>query len=242
MIARHVVAQHGVRRLLLTSRRGPDTPGIDDLIEELIALGAEVDVRACDVGDRDELAALLDSISVEHPLQAVVHCAAGLRDGTITNLTPQHCADVLAPKADAAWHLHQLTRHLPLTAPTSTPHGWQPWASHHCPSPPPCGTSTPHSRHPSRTTAPPPSPPPASTEPPHHPSSTDSSPPQPAPPPPSTTDYATNSPHSPNTNTDTTSNNASSPPSPPSSATPTPPPSTPPTPSKPSASTPSPPS
>ncbi|MFJ3979849.1 beta-ketoacyl reductase, partial [Streptomyces sp. NPDC090021] len=39
-----------------------------------------------------------------------------LDDGTLESLTPERLAGVLAPKADAAWHLHELTRELDLDA------------------------------------------------------------------------------------------------------------------------------
>ncbi|WP_165036597.1 type I polyketide synthase, partial [Candidatus Protofrankia californiensis] len=79
LVARHLVAQHGVRRLLLTSRQGLAAAGAGDLVAELTALGADVQVAACDVADRAGAAALLDSISADHPLRAVVH-AAGVVD------------------------------------------------------------------------------------------------------------------------------------------------------------------
>ena len=48
------------------------------------------------------------------PLTAVVHTAGVLDDGTIATLTPEQVDRVLAPKVDAAQHLHDLTRQLPL--------------------------------------------------------------------------------------------------------------------------------
>ncbi|MGW1275217.1 MDR/SDR family oxidoreductase, partial [Streptomyces sp. NPDC002491] len=47
--ARHLVAEHGVRHLLIAGRRGPDAPGAAELRAELAELGAEVTVAACDV-------------------------------------------------------------------------------------------------------------------------------------------------------------------------------------------------
>ena len=116
VVARHLVAGHGARRLLLTSRSGPDAPGAAELAAELTDLGAEVTVSACDVGDRTALAALLADIPEQHPLTAVVHTAGIVRDGTLHTLTPQHVGDVLHAKADAAWYLHELTRDLKLSA------------------------------------------------------------------------------------------------------------------------------
>ncbi|MQY14084.1 3-ketoacyl-CoA thiolase [Streptomyces sp. RB5] len=115
-VARHLVERHGVRHLLLTSRRGPDAPGAAEECAQLTALGAEVSVAACDVSDRTALAALLDGIGAEHPLRAVVHVAGAADNGVIGALTPERMAGVLAPKADAAWHLHELTASCDLTA------------------------------------------------------------------------------------------------------------------------------
>ncbi|MGW3011043.1 SDR family NAD(P)-dependent oxidoreductase [Streptomyces sp. NPDC001219] len=116
LVARHLVAEHGVRHLLLASRRGPQAPGADALVEELAGLGAEVEVVACDVSDREALSGLLDSAPKEHPLTAVVHTAGVLDDTVVTSLTPQRLSAVLRPKADATVHLHELTRDEDLAA------------------------------------------------------------------------------------------------------------------------------
>ncbi|WP_193581973.1 type I polyketide synthase, partial [Streptomyces mobaraensis] len=116
LVARHLVAEHGARHLLLASRRGPDAPGAQELGAELAESGAEVTFAACDIADRDRLAALLDSVPAEHPLTAVVHVAGALDDGVIGSLTPDRMDTVLRPKADAAWNLHELTRGLDLSA------------------------------------------------------------------------------------------------------------------------------
>ncbi|MEU7540086.1 SDR family NAD(P)-dependent oxidoreductase, partial [Streptomyces narbonensis] len=109
IVARHVVREWGVRRLLLVSRRGPDAPGAGDLVSELEALGAEVSVAAADVADRTALTALLDTIPAEHPLTAVIHTAGVLSDGTLPSMTAQDVEHVLRPKVDAAFLLDELT-------------------------------------------------------------------------------------------------------------------------------------
>ncbi|MFI6692710.1 SDR family NAD(P)-dependent oxidoreductase [Streptomyces sp. NPDC050433] len=116
LLARHLVTAHGVRHLLLTSRRGSAAPGAADLTAELTALGAEVTIEACDTADRAALASVLDAVPGTHPLTAVVHTAGVLDDGMIPALTPRRLTDVLRPKADAAWHLHELTEGADLAA------------------------------------------------------------------------------------------------------------------------------
>ncbi|MGW4873828.1 type I polyketide synthase [Streptomyces chartreusis] len=110
------LADEGSERLLLVSRRGPDAPGADDLRHELAAAGCEVDIAACDVADRDALAALLAAIPDERPLTAVVHAAGVLDDGVLERLTPDRFADVFRAKATAALHLDALTRDHDLSA------------------------------------------------------------------------------------------------------------------------------
>ncbi|MDJ0460164.1 type I polyketide synthase [Streptomyces sp. H27-C3] len=116
LVARHLVSAHGVRHLVLTSRRGPAADGASAFASELAALGAEVSTVACDVADRAALAAVLDGIPAAHPLTGVVHAAGVLDDALVGSLTAERLDHVLKPKADAALHLHELTRDLDLAA------------------------------------------------------------------------------------------------------------------------------
>ncbi|MFD7845657.1 SDR family NAD(P)-dependent oxidoreductase [Nocardia sp. NPDC059764] len=116
LLARHLVAERGVRRLLLTSRRGPAAPGAGELVSELSALGARAAVVACDMSDRDAVRALVAGIDPAHPLRAVVHVAGVVDDAVFSAQTPGHVERALLPKVDAAWNLHEATRELPLDA------------------------------------------------------------------------------------------------------------------------------
>ncbi|MEU5170765.1 SDR family NAD(P)-dependent oxidoreductase [Streptomyces mutomycini] len=106
-VARHLAERYGVTDLVLTSRRGPEAPGAAELVAELAELGATARVVACDAAERDDLAALFDGIE---DLRGVVHAAGVIDDGVITALNPERLDTVLRPKAEAAWHLHELTR------------------------------------------------------------------------------------------------------------------------------------
>ncbi|MEU5181762.1 SDR family NAD(P)-dependent oxidoreductase [Streptomyces longwoodensis] len=110
-LARHLAADCGVRDLVLTGRRGPDTPGAAALADELARLGAVTRIVACDVTDRDAVAALLE----QHPVTAVVHTAGTVDDGVVTALSQERLTAVLAPKVLGARWLDELTRDRELT-------------------------------------------------------------------------------------------------------------------------------
>ncbi|HEX8871073.1 MAG TPA: SDR family NAD(P)-dependent oxidoreductase, partial [Lentzea sp.] len=114
IVAKHLVTEHGVRELVLVSRRGTGD------VSELEALGANVSVVACDVADAEALAGLL----AEHEITAVVHSAGVLDDGVISSLTPERLHPVLAPKVDAAWNLHVALPDVPLVLFSSLAGTW----------------------------------------------------------------------------------------------------------------------
>ncbi|SFQ99950.1 Acyl transferase domain-containing protein [Lentzea waywayandensis] len=107
-VARRLAAD-GAGHLVLTSRRGQADAG---LVDELTALGAQVTVRACDVADRDALAALV----AEFPPSAVVH-AAGLGDPDyLVDTDLAEFARVRSAKVLGALHLDALLGDTPLDA------------------------------------------------------------------------------------------------------------------------------
>jgi NAD(P)-dependent dehydrogenase (short-subunit alcohol dehydrogenase family)/acyl carrier protein len=104
------LAELGAEHLLLTGRRGAETPAAQELRAELTANGTEVTIVAADVADRDALAALL----ADHRLTGVVHAAGVLDDGVLDALTPQRLDTVFAAKVGGALNLDDLTRDHPL--------------------------------------------------------------------------------------------------------------------------------
>jgi short-subunit dehydrogenase/acyl carrier protein len=114
LAARHLAATGKATGLVLLSRRGPAAPGATALAAELATLGATVAVTACDVADRDRLAAVIAALPAPGllntgPLTGVIHTAGVLDDGVLDSQTPDRLDAVMRPKADGAWHLHELT-------------------------------------------------------------------------------------------------------------------------------------
>ena len=107
LVARHLASKHGVRHLLLASRRGTTAPCAQELQDELSMLGCQAEIVTCDVGDRKQLEKLLSSIPDERPLRGVIHMAGVLNDGVIETLDAEQVERVMRPKVDGATHLHE---------------------------------------------------------------------------------------------------------------------------------------
>ena len=112
VLARHLVAAHGARQLVLASRRGPATLAAAELQAELTAQGAAVTVATCDVTSRPAVAALI----AEHGPGSIFHAAGILSDAVLNRMTDEQLRAVLRPKVTGAWHLHTLTEQLDLSA------------------------------------------------------------------------------------------------------------------------------
>ncbi|MFI1019104.1 type I polyketide synthase [Streptomyces sp. NPDC020965] len=106
-IARWVI-ESGARRLLLVSRSGPAAPGAGELAAELESAGAEVEIVAADIADRDAVAGILDGIPAEQPLIAVVHTAGANGMGPLDELDTASFAEVIRAKVGGAAVLDEL--------------------------------------------------------------------------------------------------------------------------------------
>jgi acyl transferase domain-containing protein/NADPH:quinone reductase-like Zn-dependent oxidoreductase len=115
-VAAHLVARYGVAHVVLVSRSGAEAEGSSESVRRLEEAGAQVSVVACDVADRDAVAALIAQLPAEYPLKGVFHAAGVVDDGLIASLTPERVDAVLRSKVDGAWNLHELTQHLDLSA------------------------------------------------------------------------------------------------------------------------------
>ncbi|MFF4377968.1 type I polyketide synthase, partial [Nocardiopsis dassonvillei] len=114
LVARHLVAERDVSRVVLVGRRGADAPGAEEIRVDLAGMGAEVEIVACDASDRAALAEVIAAVPEKRPLTIVVHAAGVLDDGVLESMTPERLTPVLRAKVDSAWNLHELTRDHPV--------------------------------------------------------------------------------------------------------------------------------
>lgn len=116
-LARRLASAHGVRDLVLVSRRGMDAPGAQELVSELAGLGAQATVVACDVAELESVKSVLGLFDRrERPLRGIVHAAGAQDNGVMSDMTPARLATALGAKMGGAWHLHQLARTMDLDA------------------------------------------------------------------------------------------------------------------------------
>lgn len=112
-VAQWLVAQ-GARHLVLLSRNEPGTAA-RQVATALEDSGAEIIFSQADVSRCDQVARVLADIdATKYPLRGIIHAAGIHSDGLLTQQTWSQFAQVLQPKLLGAWHLHTLTREVPL--------------------------------------------------------------------------------------------------------------------------------
>jgi acyl transferase domain-containing protein/thioesterase domain-containing protein/short-subunit dehydrogenase/acyl carrier protein len=114
-LACHLAETHGSCHLLLTRPQGSNAEYSKELKADLEARGAEARIVACDVSQRQELEALIETIPQVHPLGMVIHAEGVLDDGAISSLDGEHLQAVMVPRVEAAINLHELTQCLKLS-------------------------------------------------------------------------------------------------------------------------------
>ncbi|TQE19683.1 SDR family NAD(P)-dependent oxidoreductase, partial [Streptomyces ipomoeae] len=103
------MAGRGAKSVALLSRRGPESPGMAELITELGELGCAATVHACDVRDRDRLGTVLRELEEEgRPVTTAVHAAAYLNIAPMETASLEHFSDVLDAKVAGAVNLVDL--------------------------------------------------------------------------------------------------------------------------------------
>ncbi|NEO02870.1 MAG: SDR family NAD(P)-dependent oxidoreductase, partial [Moorea sp. SIO3I7] len=104
----------GAKHLILLGRRSPDD-ATRKKITELEMAGASVVVEKADVTDLESMKGVLQRIEEsKRPLVGVIHSVMVLSNGVLRNQTWSSFEQVMEPKVQGAWHLHQLTQSQPL--------------------------------------------------------------------------------------------------------------------------------
>jgi len=114
LLAADWLVQQGARHLVLLGLRGTQEPA-EKMIATWRARGVKVMTVSADVADAAQLAPVLATVAKEWPpLRGILHAAGVLDDSTLLQMQGERFRRVMRPKVAGAWHLHQLTRHLPL--------------------------------------------------------------------------------------------------------------------------------
>lgn len=104
--------KRGVRKFILTSRKGVTTGEQVRLIDILSGQGAEILVSTHDVAKENEAKELLSM--AKGRLNSIYHLAMVLEDGLFSNMTKEKWEKAVAVKARGAQNLDRLSRSLPV--------------------------------------------------------------------------------------------------------------------------------
>src|SRR5262249_28755659 len=123
------MVERGARHLVLVGRRGlperslwASLSGQEETlrlrvaaVQELEALGAEVEIIQADVSDSERMAVVFEQLRNNgKPLRGVIHAAGVLDDGVLTQQSWERFENVMAAKVQGGWNLHHLTLDFPL--------------------------------------------------------------------------------------------------------------------------------
>ncbi|WP_156674159.1 type I polyketide synthase [Nocardia terpenica] len=111
-VARWLAGAGDITHIVLTSRRGADAPGADELRASVEALGPRVSFVACDIADP---AAAVELVERYQP-SVVVHAAGAMTLTPLTDITPEQLDDVLIAKVAGAENLDAALGDRPLDA------------------------------------------------------------------------------------------------------------------------------
>ena len=102
------LSSNGAGRVVLVSRRNSVEDDVAVTIQMMKARGTDVVIASLDVTDADAVAALVaQHARSDKPLRGIVHGAAVIEDGFISQLDPDKVRRVIRPKVAGAWNLHR---------------------------------------------------------------------------------------------------------------------------------------
>jgi acyl transferase domain-containing protein/NADPH:quinone reductase-like Zn-dependent oxidoreductase/SAM-dependent methyltransferase/acyl carrier protein len=114
LLAAEWLVRNGARHLVLMGRSEPSAQTLE-VVRRMERAGARVLIARGDVADRSRLEEVFANFGgTLPPLAGILHSAGTLDDGFLLHQNWERFAKVLAPKVTGSWHLHELTRDLPL--------------------------------------------------------------------------------------------------------------------------------
>ncbi|MDP5336970.1 MAG: SDR family NAD(P)-dependent oxidoreductase [Nodularia sp. (in: cyanobacteria)] len=103
----------GAKYIVLLSRRGRGAA--DARLVQLEQSDVQIVIAQADVAQYQQLAEVLQTINQTlPPLRGIIHAAGVLDDGVLMQQNWNRFAQVMAPKIQGAWNLHDLTSDIPL--------------------------------------------------------------------------------------------------------------------------------
>lgn len=108
------MVERGAKNLVLMGRSGASKDA-QEVITELEKAGAHVLVHQGDVSVEKDVTRIITEVKRSMPpLRGIIHSAVVLDDGILLQLNWSQFEKAMAPKVAGTWHLHSLTRDIPL--------------------------------------------------------------------------------------------------------------------------------
>jgi acyl transferase domain-containing protein/acyl carrier protein len=112
-ITAECLIESGARHLILVGRSALSEEA-DRWLKDLQENGVRIRAIGADIGKPADAARVLSPIPGWPPLRGIVHAAGILDDGVIAQQSWPRFLSVMEPKVWGTWHLHSLSRNLPL--------------------------------------------------------------------------------------------------------------------------------
>jgi NAD(P)-dependent dehydrogenase (short-subunit alcohol dehydrogenase family)/acyl carrier protein len=113
LVAQWLIGQ-GARNLILIGRSAPSND-VQERINQYEAQGVACKTIVDDISDPIAVTSIFASITATlPPLKGIIHAAGMIHDGAISQLDRQRFIEVLAPKVEESWNLHENSKVLNL--------------------------------------------------------------------------------------------------------------------------------
>ncbi|KAJ6780522.1 hypothetical protein PWT90_09456 [Aphanocladium album] len=101
------MANAGAGHVVLLSRSGLHTSGVQDLVAECLGLGTLLHVETCDIADEQSVSTVIHRCASDlAPIAGVIQAAMALRDMLFDEMSFEDFDDVVRAKVSGTWNLH----------------------------------------------------------------------------------------------------------------------------------------